>query len=67
MRRERAPGGALLAAPSSHCRRSRKGMAFVTAVLAPGALGKGISSSCRRATVEVMGLVTEQEGVLRRL
>lgn len=42
-------------------------MAFVTAVLAPGALGKGISSSCSRATVEVMGLVTEQEGVLRRL
>lgn len=57
----------MLAAPSSHCRRSRKGMAFVTAVLAPGALGKGISSSCSRATVEVMGLVTEQEGVLRRL
>ena len=59
--------GALLAAPSSHYRRSRKGTAFVTAELAPGALGKDGSSSCGRATAEVMGLVTEQEGVLRRL
>lgn len=37
-------------------------MAFVTTVLAPGALGKGETSSCSRAGVELMGLAAEQAG-----